>query len=244
MKKLFFLLVFSSILFTMGLRAQTTRENVKVIKVSYVATALSPDMLSIIKSQVGSPGQVQEYIDKIQKYKYFYSMYINMDTHESIYKLDSIHAEPAVMTAGNIDFVYTDSKGYMLGEEDFMKSRHFFKGSLSDLQWIIVDESKEISGYLCKKAIVKNHSDISVWFAPDIAINRGPGYFQGLIGLILEGNDFFGTTVVSSIEYLKDTNSFSQLKEKYKDEPSSNIISIKEVLSLKNNMIHTMKVTK
>lgn len=62
--------------------------------------------------------------------------------------------------------------------------------------WVITDETKEISGYLCVKAIrmdididAKNDnrkSPVIAWFTPELPFSFGPQNYGGLPGLILE----------------------------------------------------------
>ncbi|WP_417799910.1 GLPGLI family protein [Tenacibaculum sp.] len=59
--------------------------------------------------------------------------------------------------------------------------------------WLITNETKIISGYLCRKAITKKTNSktkkediIIAWFTSEIPINYGPVHFSGLPGLILE----------------------------------------------------------
>lgn len=59
------------------------------------------------------------------------------------------------------------------------------------------DETREILGYTCGKAIATDASGstVTVWYAYDIAVPDGPGAYCGLRGLILqvESDDFIQT---------------------------------------------------
>ena len=61
-----------------------------------------------------------------------------------------------------------------------------FKESLS-LNWKLINEEKNISGYTCKKAILEyaGRSWIA-WYVPKIPVSQGPYKFYGLPGLIFE----------------------------------------------------------
>ncbi|MFB0945489.1 MAG: GLPGLI family protein [Spirosomataceae bacterium] len=53
--------------------------------------------------------------------------------------------------------------------------------------WKIVDSTKEIQGFSCRKAILSLYGNTyNVWFTDEIPVFDGPYFFQGLPGLILE----------------------------------------------------------
>lgn len=236
--KLFFACFILMFIVNISIIAQTNRD---IIKVSYVTSALSSSMISILQEQVPSPEEYKSMVDLISKHKVYHSLYINNKTRESVFVLDSIHAEPGVMATGNIDYVYTNEIGIMTGKDDFMKSINTFSDNLSNMEWEICNESKEINGYKCQKAILKTHPEVSVWFANDIATNKGPGYFQGLIGLIFEADELFSSIYLTKVEFLDKNFDFSALAEKYKKELKGKKLSVGEILTLKQNMMKTIK---
>jgi GLPGLI family protein len=237
-KEIVFLTITAFILCGNLLHAQTKGE---LIKVSYITSPLSPGMVSILHKQIPSPEEYQTVADLISKHKVYHSLYINNKTHESFFIVDSIHAEPGVMVSGNIDYVYTNKDGVMTGKEDFMKSVSLFKSNISDMEWELTGQTKEINGYVCRNATVKNHPAVSVWFTEDIATNKGPGYFQGSLGLVFEADEHFGSTYLTGVEYLNDGFDFEGLVKNHKKEPAGKKLSVKEVLSLKDNMMKTIK---
>ncbi|WP_177761918.1 GLPGLI family protein [Flavobacterium sp. I3-2] len=66
----------------------------------------------------------------------------------------------------------------------------------SNLKWVIHDESKMINDFLCFKATSSYSGlttkgefttrNVTAWFAPEINIQYGPGFFSNLPGLIVE----------------------------------------------------------
>lgn len=55
--------------------------------------------------------------------------------------------------------------------------------------WVLLNESKTINGFLCLKAISKiRNVDIEAWYSPSIPVSLGPNEYRGLPGLILELN--------------------------------------------------------
>lgn len=213
----------------------------EITKVSYESTHLSPSMLSILKKQVPNPEQMQSIVDALQRHKGYYSLYIDSKTRESLFVLDSLHSEPGISSTGQIEFVYTGSDGEMIGKESFMKSTIILKDKLTNVEWDISDETKTVNERDCQNATAKNSADMSVWFSSEIPANRGPGYFQGLFGLVFEANDFFSTTYVTEIKNVDKSQFISELFEKYKQIPDGKTYSIKELLLLKQNFISTLK---
>jgi GLPGLI family protein len=237
-KRIVFLTIAAFILCGNLLHTQTKGE---LIKVSYVTSPLSPSMVSILRKQIPSPEEYQTVADLISKHKVYHSLYINNKTHESFFIVDSIHAEPGVMTTGNVGYVYTNKEGVMTGKEDFMKAVNLFKSNISDMEWELTSQTKEINGYVCRNATVRNHPDVSVWFTEDIATNKGPGYFQGLLGLVFEADELFGSTYLTGVEYIGGNFDFEALVKDYKKESIGKKLSVKEVLALKDNMLKTAK---
>lgn len=65
-----------------------------------------------------------------------------------------------------------------------------YKETLELPEWEISDESKEIIGYQCFKAIADYRGrKWTAWFAPEIPVQEGPWKLGGLPGLILEAYD-------------------------------------------------------
>ncbi|MDR2389934.1 MAG: GLPGLI family protein [Tannerellaceae bacterium] len=213
----------------------------KIIKVSYESTPLSPSVLSIMKKQLPDPEQLKSLINVLQKHKGYYSLYIDNKTHESLFVLDSLHSEPGVSSPGQIEFLYTSPDGEILGEESFMKSTIILKDKLSNIKWDIADETKLVYDYKCRNATIENSPNISVWFSPEISTNRGPGYFQGLLGLVFEANDFLSTTYVTEIKNIEQSQFIRELFEKYQQTPSGKTYSLEEFFLLKQNFIKTLK---
>ena len=64
-----------------------------------------------------------------------------------------------------------------------------FEDKLPRIEWQIQDESKNILGYACQKAVGKLYNrEWTVWFTLDIPISEGPWLLAGLPGLILEAH--------------------------------------------------------
>jgi GLPGLI family protein len=68
------------------------------------------------------------------------------------------------------------------------------------IKWTLVDETKIISTYKCRKAVGKyRNKNIIAWYTEEISISEGPYTFKGLPGLVVEAyddKDFFHFTLV------------------------------------------------
>ena len=81
--------------------------------------------------------------------------------------------------AGKITF--TDK----IGRDQFL-----YEEEMPSMNWEILDETKEIEGYACQKAVTDFRGRRwTAWFSPEIPVSEGPWKLQGLPGLILEAYD-------------------------------------------------------
>lgn len=80
----------------------------------------------------------------------------------------------------------------------------------SPKEWFVSDESKEIDGYRCYKAlanyVVVNPAGtftfpVVAWFTPEIPVSAGPLYFNGLPGLIMQLSYRYVTYEVKRINF-------------------------------------------
>ncbi|MCC6817146.1 MAG: GLPGLI family protein [Saprospiraceae bacterium] len=75
-------------------------------------------------------------------------------------------------------------------------------------KWKILNEIKEVAGYVCMKAettdTIKNQK-IVAWFSSEIPISLGPEGFNGLPGMILEIDKNDGQAVISATKIQLDS---------------------------------------
>lgn len=84
-----------------------------------------------------------------------------------------------------------------LGDKDYI-----IEDSIHHTTWKLVDSTKIILGYTCKKATGKTErgSDVEAWYTEDIPFSSGPETFSGLPGMILQidiNKEEFVTTAIS-----------------------------------------------
>ncbi|MEP6947809.1 MAG: GLPGLI family protein [Ginsengibacter sp.] len=70
-----------------------------------------------------------------------------------------------------------------LGDKDYI-----IEDSLRHINWKLVDETKIILEYHCKKASGKTErgSEVEAWYTEEIPVSSGPETFSGLPGMILQ----------------------------------------------------------
>ena len=104
---------------------------------------------------------------------------------------------------------------------DMLGKTYIVDDTLHTPTWKILNQIKEVAGYICMKAetvdTVKNQK-ITAWFAQEIPVMAGPERYFGLPGLILELDINEGDVVItaSKVEFKKLTNEFNLKKIKGK----------------------------
>lgn len=83
---------------------------------------------------------------------------------------------------------------------ELMGKKHVIK-DLPKYKWKILNEIKEIGGYLCMKAettVPHKNQVVHAWFTDAIPVQGGPEGFYGLPGMILEINKNDGGAIVTA----------------------------------------------
>ncbi len=165
--------------------------------------------------------QVQEQLRK--QFQREYTLTFSKD--ESIYMKEEKLEAPAP-SAGGIEIQISDGSDIMyknVKENRYTNKTEIFgkmfliKDSLTNRNWKLGKETKNIGEYTCFKATfkedittqtisdkneietVENERITTAWYTPQIPVNNGPADFFGLPGLILEINDGDLTLVCSKI---------------------------------------------
>jgi len=82
----------------------------------------------------------------------------------------------------------TVQRGVILGRSFIISD------TLRTVDWIVLDESREIGGMKCQKAKASVHGrEYEAWFSGEIPLPYGPWKLQGLPGLILEARSTDGS---------------------------------------------------
>jgi len=99
-------------------------------------------------------------------------------------------------------FLFRDFKKESVKDwREILGKKYIIEDNIPKYKWKILNEIKEIEGYLCMKAetydAVKDQV-IHAWFADGIIFSGGPEGYSGLPGLILELNINNGDVVVTA----------------------------------------------
>lgn len=234
MKTIKILVLTLCVSFTFNSQAQNDEKT--ILKVNYTSGCVSDFMVGLLKKQIQDPDELSQYLSMMEGYKIHSSFYQNIKTKESVFVLDSITEVPNLSTPGQTYYVYRNATGDIFGKEQFMGKDIDFKGNVSDINWTITDEQKEINGYQCKKAYLNDNSNVYAWFTPQIPVSGAPYMFFGLPGLVLESNSPFETVNATTITYQNSEEFQSQLEEvKQKIDDTKNTISFEEIFAKKDN---------
>jgi GLPGLI family protein len=123
--------------------------------------------------------------------------------------------------SGNMSIYYKDIiEKRFVNQTEIHGKRFLVKDKLSEINWELSSETKNIGTYTCYKATYSKEVDkvkISIkdgktvkdksketivttaWYTPQVPVSNGPATYQGLPGLILEVNDGKKTTVCAEI---------------------------------------------
>lgn len=95
---------------------------------------------------------------------------------------------------GESCFYYNDgiiyrnmSQKQKISQESILDRQFIINEKLTEYDWHLDNEEKEILNYKCKKATYSgDNKNITAWYYPDIPVNNGPQSYWGLPGLILQ----------------------------------------------------------
>ena len=89
----------------------------------------------------------------------------------------------------------------VIQKREFM-GRDFLVQGTKERKWKISNETKEIAGYTCQKAILDDTTATEAWFTSEIPLYTGPESFNGLPGLIMELSLEDGRRIVSASDVI------------------------------------------
>lgn len=154
---------------------------------------------------LASHNYILEYSNGISFYKNT-SEVKNVDSIKEIDTKDERQEKSYRITQGHLEKWYyadfnTDELLFKIyNGKDFYGQDHLLKWD-----WKITNETKNINGFECKKAISEAFGYyFTAWFTEDIAISAGPDKFNGLPGLILYVGTPYYEYVATSLEVKKE----------------------------------------
>jgi GLPGLI family protein len=153
---------------------------------------------------------------------------------ESLWFLNDRYTYPASHMgqsyAGNTSYYFDANVEEYLTQEEFLGNLFLISKKSKEVNWELIDETKIILGYECKKAIYKETKEIKgvnkefvteAWYCPKLNYKIGPQDFGGLDGLILELTDrrrkFYCTEILeaakTSLFIIEKPNKGKPIKE-------------------------------
>lgn len=126
--------------------------------------------------------------------------------------------------------MYNHKKKELLFFETISTNIFFVEDTYNDLKWDVKEETREISGYSCLKAITNFRGrEWEVWFAPEIPVPYGPWKLHGLPGLILEAKDSTGMYTIRAfkIDFKRDEIFDKEFKDTYESK-NKKLVSYKQ----------------
>jgi GLPGLI family protein len=192
-----------------------------------------------------------------QSYKYQYSLLVNPQTGQSIYKFDALVREniPAgkektIYTVNNnTNFVIKEKADVFFKQEKIFQREFYSQGDNKEIEWTITSETKTIAGLKCTKAISKKEEFmLTVWFTEDVPIASGPSYFLNLPGLVVWAEDFFWTIELEKLSEVAQPDFATQMdsykktfdKNKKNKSISESLLLVKKA-ELVESMLNQMK---
>jgi GLPGLI family protein len=117
---------------------------------------------------------------------------LRFDENKSAYKLAKENNENKYLMWGTkpteTDGVVNDLKNQSMSiQREVFENTYVIKDSLRNLDWRITDETREIAGFECRKAVTKICDSVYVvaFYTDQISVSSGPESFGGLPGMIL-----------------------------------------------------------
>ncbi len=198
-----------------------------------------------MKDKKGGNSDLQKQL-QAQLLKQFQKTYtLNFTKSESTYKQNAALSTPQVQNGvsikimgngGGTDVLYKNvADKRFVNKTEISGKRFLIKDKLSELDWEMTSETKNIGNYTCYKATrkreetrtsfsmtdgekEKNEEKVIIetvaWYTPQVPVSNGPGDFWGLPGLILEIQD--GKQTIVCTEIVMNPSDKVQIKEPLK----------------------------
>jgi GLPGLI family protein len=183
----------------------------KLVKIFILSFLAFPSVAQIMSGQI-LYDRKEDWIKKMSKAKYLSQE--EKDRMSQTWKNDEEYIQKLVLTfnPGKTHFTYENQTQnsadgtYSWRANDYIITRDFEKNTLFEFKemmvknyivkdsliapkWKILNEIKEIAGYVCMKASTFDpikDQEVVAWFSTDIPVSGGPEEYYGLPGMILE----------------------------------------------------------
>jgi GLPGLI family protein len=124
-------------------------------------------------------------------------------------KLGSIRSSK-VIPNNSYEYYYINKQdNEIIFKEKVVEKTYKIKNTLESINWVLLDEKKEIADFTCQKATATfRERDYTAWFTTEIPVDIGPWKLRGLPGLIMDVSESTGKFRfrVSKIDLNPDEN--------------------------------------
>ena len=150
---------------------------------------------------------------------------IKFNNNKSVYKLAKDNPNNRYMIWGgkpvDTDATIQDLKqGTSVTQKEVFENTYLIKDSSRSWEWKIADETREIAGFECRKAVTRICDSVVVvaFYTDQIPVSAGPESFGGLPGMILglAIPRLYTTWFATKVELTEPTNNDFNLKQKGK----------------------------
>jgi GLPGLI family protein len=195
----------------------------KILKINY---NLIPISQYYFNHDDSTPQETKDFDMALRSgYNFNYSLYYDLKNKKSVFVLDTlivtkIKGKEDYWTdpENKIGFCIVEKNGFYKRKEQVFDQEVYIEGKNNSIEWDFLDETKEILGYKCQKAVSKDKNLLlSVWFTREIPIHTGPSMFINLPGVVLWAEDYFSTISVSKISYENNSDSYQIIVNKIQD---------------------------
>jgi len=166
-------------------------QNPKKISVHYKTKSLI-NIDALDEETKSNPMKIR-YAKKLKKNYEDIEYILNIDGNSSIFntvgKMNVSNEKNTIYDLQQSNSFYVDNTKY-IEQIEFLGQNFLITEPSKIITWVLSNDTKEILGYKCLKAIYRNEGVenilIEAWYSPEIPHQFGPKGFHGLPGLILE----------------------------------------------------------
>lgn len=138
---------------------------------------------------------------------------------------------------------HTFRKNQINNNIDILGKKYIVQGDAEKHKWKILNEIKEVAGYICMKAETfdtTHNRRVVAWFTDAIPVSGGPEGYYGLPGMILELNFGNGCSIVTATKV--DYNSNLELEKQKRKGKKITQLEINEIIKkYRDNQIQSKR---
>lgn len=198
------------------------KEN-QILKINY---NLIPISQHYFNHDASTPQETKDFDIALRSgYSFNYSLYFDIKEKKSIFVFDTLIVTKVkgkedywTDPENKINFCLTEKEGSYKRKEQVFDQEIYVIGNKDEIEWEFLNDTKDILGYKCHKAVSKNKDLLlSVWFTKEIPLQTGPSLYNNLPGVVLWAEDYFNTISVSKISYEKNISNYNNAILKISD---------------------------